>query len=276
MTGNGDTPEVEHEFGCYCGYVTTLDGPPPTGGVGHCPNCNRKYTITILDGELRVEWSAIFKRVLLLDLDGTVRYAPRRPWPEKPDQVRIFPDVIEKLDEFIEQDFFVVAITNQAGPAMGQARLVDVQQALAVTMQQLYPRLHMVQASFGHDDAVVETFRYRSFLRKPHYGMLAVAEQTMIEEAGIVPDWDRSLIVGDGEADLELARSAHVPFAWAWDFFNRPHPDEGRSPECRYCMGDDEEADPHPGHSGGGRWFHAHLAGSVSCEDQDWFIGRYG
>lgn len=275
MTANGDPKAPSLDFGCYCGFVTVLDADPEDGMTGECANCSRKFTISRLDGQLRAEWAAVFTKVVVFDLDGTIRYAPGKPWPMTADEVRIFPDVLEKLDQFIEEGYFIVALTNQAGPAMGQARLVDVQSALAVTMQELYPRLHMAQASFGHPDATVESFRYRSFLRKPYIGMLAVVEQTMIEEAGFVPDWDRSLIVGDSDADLELAKAAGVAFTWAWDFFGRPDPQHGRSPECKYCMDQDDDVDPQPVHDGED-WIHVEGENIVMCQDQHWYIGRHG
>lgn len=74
-----------------------------------------------------------------------------------------------------------------------------------------------------------------SLLRKPGYGMLAVAEYdaalgAVIDHkiSRVAIDWPQSLMVGDRPEDEACARAAGVPFQWAWQFFGWPDPAAAR------------------------------------------------
>jgi D-glycero-D-manno-heptose 1,7-bisphosphate phosphatase len=69
----------------------------------------------------------------------------------------------------------------------------------------------------------VVPYNYRSLLRKPDIGMLALMEYELFDE-GYIVDWDNSLFVGDRPEDQECAKRAGLSFHWAWDFFGRPNP----------------------------------------------------
>lgn len=172
--------------------------------------------------------------VLVLDLDGTVRFSKNGPFVNKAEDIGIYPDVMPKINAMMEEGFLPIFVTNQGGVAFGYTTVNDVQESVMKTIYLLAGKVAMAFSAFGHVEGTVEPFRYRSLHRKPEIGMLAMAEAEMMKN-NVFPDWDASVMVGDRPEDEECARRAGIRFQWAWEFFNRPHPDEGRSPFCTYC-----------------------------------------
>lgn len=217
--------------------------------------------------------------VLVLDLDGTVRFSKNGPIVNKAEDVGIYPDVMPKINAMIEEGFVPIFVSNQGGVAFGYTDTDSVQHAVMQTIYLLAGKVAMAFTSFGHIEGTVDPFRYRSLLRKPEIGMLALAESEMVKE-GVFPDWNASLMVGDRPEDQECAERAGVRFQWAWDFFNRPHPDTGRSPFCTYCKG--ENPSIRPGlRNEGGVWMHFRTTDTITtdshlieCQDQGWYRGH--
>lgn len=276
--GHGDS-FVARDIHCPCGQSIHIRELPHVGDGGKCPKCGRPFAVEVsADGTPTITWYSATTPVLVLDMDGTIRYSKSGPFVLTADDVGVYPEVPEVLDKFIEAGYVPAAITNQASVAMGQTSLIDAQDAIVETVQQLEGRLKIVVASFGHENATHENFRYRSLLRKPGTGGLAVVEHLLLG-SGYVPDWDKSIVVGDSDIDKQMAEAAKVEFVWAWEFFKRPHPSEGRSPLCRYCRGEDDGVEPRPVVPADGQpaqYVHQTADGTgnlVPCEDQVWYRG---
>jgi HAD superfamily hydrolase (TIGR01662 family) len=59
-------------------------------------------------------------KALLLDYDGTLRESNGpNPWPEDPDHVEIKPGCKEKLQEYIDQGYHMLGVSNQSAIAKG-------------------------------------------------------------------------------------------------------------------------------------------------------------
>ena len=59
-------------------------------------------------------------KIVLMDRDGTLTVPPEDRRVSSPEQVELFPDVIEALKLLAEQDYKIIVITNQSGIAEGR------------------------------------------------------------------------------------------------------------------------------------------------------------
>ena len=172
------------------------------------------------------------RRVLVLDLDGTVRRSKRAATTKSgndfisgPDDVELFHDAEDVIWEYKrEHDALVVGVTNQGGVAHGFKTPAMCDAEVDATLR-LFRRdpFTVVKTAYCDDRGKVEPWRHRSLLRKPGYGMLVLCE-VELWELGVIVDWGNSLMVGDREDDKGCADSADIAFRWAHDFFGRPEP----------------------------------------------------
>jgi D-glycero-D-manno-heptose 1,7-bisphosphate phosphatase len=166
------------------------------------------------------------KRILCLDLDGTVRRSKSgKTFIEGPDDIELIPGMKELIWKYKREGWVIVAITNQGGVAMGIKSHGTNTLELARTTELLYDgneqALDLGFCCESHPEGRDPTRRFRSLNRKPYYGMLVEVEMNMCEDVdrfGGPPDWDNSLFVGDRPEDEECAKSASIPFMWAHDF----------------------------------------------------------
>lgn len=209
--------------------------------------------------------------VLAMDCDGTVRYSRRGPMVTSPEDVNIYPDVVPKIKNKIKEGYFPVLMQNAASVAYGQLTPKVLEKIAVQTIYLLGADVGMYFSAMAHPDGVVEQFKHRSLLRKPEIGMLAALEVELGKQ-NIYPLWDDSIVVGDKPEDKEMAERAGLHFEWAWGFFDRPHPNEGRSPWCAYCRGDHFTFNVVPVQFHG-HWEHIEEGGktAVQCGDQDWY-----
>ena len=161
------------------------------------------------------------KPALCLDFDGTIRYSITGKFIDKPDDIRLFEGVEEKIWEYKEQGYLICGITNQGGVAFGFKTVEDHNKEVEKTLS-LFKKdpFDLIQVSFNHPKGKTFPFKYRSLLRKPDSGMLVLCE-VQAKEKGIVIDWDKSIFVGDREEDQQCAESAGVKFISANEFFSR-------------------------------------------------------
>lgn len=161
------------------------------------------------------------KPALCLDLDGTVRYSKNGEFINSPEDVVVFPDVEAKLWEYCDAGYVIAGVTNQGGVAFGY-KTVKGHMAEINAMLDQFERdpFDIILAAFSHPEGKVEPYNRVSMMRKPQIGMLAQCEHHL-ERAGIVVDWENSLMVGDRPEDQELAERAGIAFRWADDFFGR-------------------------------------------------------
>lgn len=163
-----------------------------------------------------VKWSTTgLRKVLLLDLDGTVRRSgSKRKFIHGPDDVEIIVGVAEKIKEYKAAGFIIAAISNQAGVAYGFHTEESVVSQFHATDDPLGGVFDIAVFSFMHEAASKPEYRARSLLRKPQYGMMAVIEYEL-GKYKIQVLWDDSLMVGDRDEDYMVAVNAGVKFVYA-------------------------------------------------------------
>ncbi len=142
---------------------------------------------------------------IFLDRDGTL--IEDAGYIGDPDQVRLFPDSAQALQRFHDGGFAVVLVSNQSGIARGRFSGPDLERVHA-RMESLLAQegarldAHYYCPYLDGPEAVVETYRRDSNLRKPKPGMLLQAAK----ELNI--DLSRSWMVGDAPTDVQAGRTA--------------------------------------------------------------------
>lgn len=142
---------------------------------------------------------------IFLDRDGTL--IADVGYVRHPDDVQLLPGASDALKRFRDLGYRLVVVSNQSGIARGlftDGNLQEVHQRLE---QQLAGDGIRLDAAYycpylPGPEAVVETYRRDSELRKPRPGMLLKAAQ----EHDI--DLSRSWMIGDSPRDVEAGRRA--------------------------------------------------------------------
>lgn len=163
------------------------------------------------------------KPALCLDLDGTIRFNAKDPsgFINGPDDVAVFDDVEPVVREWKSKGYLICGVTNQGGVAYGHKTIEDVHKENIATLSHFEDNLFdAVLNAPSMKGGSVKRYSYRSFLRKPEIGMLALLEAKCAEN-DIVVDWDNSVMVGNSSGDQDFARRARIEFRWAKDFFGR-------------------------------------------------------
>ncbi len=158
---------------------------------------------------------------LCLDLDGTIRFPTSGAFINKPEEIRLFPDVERTIWEFRDNGWLIFGISNQGGVAHGFKSPQQNNEEIEATFS-LFKRnpFHIIKCCYHDDKGSVAPYNHRSLLRKPDYGMLAVCEVEAFQ-VGYIVDWDKSLMVGDRPEDEQMAKNAAIKFEWADAFFGR-------------------------------------------------------
>lgn len=153
------------------------------------------------------------KKVLCLDLDGTVRRSKSgSTFIKGPDDIELMPGIEDKIMMYKNAGYLVFGVTNQAGIAHGFKTEELMNQELDAT-RELFKRdvFEGIFYASNDENGKVFPYNYRSLLRKPGYGMLACIEEGCFEQ-DIIVDWDNSLMVGDRSEDKECATNAKVKY----------------------------------------------------------------
>jgi D-glycero-D-manno-heptose 1,7-bisphosphate phosphatase len=154
------------------------------------------------------------RRGIVLDRDGTIIDFVRDPELGSvvsafhPDQLRIYPGVVEGLSALQSAGYALAIATNQPGPAKGQVpleavhrtngALVDMLAARGVHIEAVEVCLHHPEGGPGGD----MTLASPCDCRKPLPGMLlALAKRLGLDPA-------RSWMIGDAAVDVGAARAA--------------------------------------------------------------------
>lgn len=142
---------------------------------------------------------------VFLDRDGTIIENPG--YIKDPRQVRLFPDAAEAIRRFSATGHLVIVVSNQSGVARGLITEEDLQRVHQRMEELLRAQGARVDGAYycpflDGPEAVVETFRRDSALRKPRPGMILRAA----EERGI--DLAESWMIGDSPSDVEAGRRA--------------------------------------------------------------------
>lgn len=171
-------------------------------------------------------------RLLLLDLDGTVRQpASEKKFIQLPSDQVIIDGVREAIA--IYADWIIIGITNQAGVDYGYKSLDDAILEQKITID-LLPQIQEIYfcpdkkgetcISCGYrgdtnqwgwmkiNSETIPTWKLGDNFRKPRIGMVKAA----IDSCFLTPH--SILLVGDMESDRECAAAAKIDFLWADDW----------------------------------------------------------
>lgn len=160
--------------------------------------------------------------VLFADLDGTLRYsADPSGFINKPEDVRIFDNVKSQLKRWRRAGWYVIGVTNQAGPAMGLAKLEDIIAAVRRTSELLTVKTADLSGKKGAlllgVQICIHAPEDNCFCRKPKIGMIANGVYNLLRingYQGVVRPVD-CVMVGDRDEDRKCAESAGIMFMGA-------------------------------------------------------------
>ena len=161
--------------------------------------------------------------VLFLDIDGTVRECKDDAlgrFVNGPDDVRVFPEAVERMRAWKRDDGRIIGVSNQGGIALGHVSEADVVDAMAETYRQcekLFDRIVWCH----HHPAAEDPEWARCWCRKPKPGLAieGVLSLARDHEGEIYPP-HMGLFVGDRDEDQACAAALDVDFVWASDWRN--------------------------------------------------------
>lgn len=164
--------------------------------------------------------------ILFLDLDGTIRLGPterRGQFVNGPEDVELFPGVLDILRSYKERGWRLVTISNQGGVALGYADYHKVARGMDETRRLCANLIDKMYWCTHHPDAEGDDLTSKEeksicFCRKPRIGYVVSA---MVELNRTFQELYRPyncLFVGDMEDDKQCAENANIPFMWAADW----------------------------------------------------------
>lgn len=156
---------------------------------------------------------------LCLDWDGTIRRTKSgKPFIQTASDIELMPGIEERIWSYRNKGYLIIGISNQGGVAFGHKLPPEIDYERDYTLD-LFKRnpFHIVKMCYHMEGGSVEPYCYRSLLRKPDIGMLAIAEYNAYNE-GYVIDWNNSLFVGDREEDRKCAENANIAFQHIEEF----------------------------------------------------------
>lgn len=161
---------------------------------------------------------------LCLDLDGTVRRSKSDPegFIKGVADIEIFPEMKKILPLYKQNGWLILGISNQAGVAWGHKTPQQNDSEIVATQSLTGNVFDVIKCCYHMKGAPHETYGFRSLLRKPDIGMLALLELECFQHGRMV-DWDNSIFVGDREEDKGCAENAGIKFIWANEFRSMPH-----------------------------------------------------
>ena len=146
-------------------------------------------------------------KAIFLDLDGTVRTTKGgKVCPSHPHEQEVLPGRYDKIWEYKNKGYKIVAVTNQGGIGLGymtEGKCKEILDDLDNKLGNPFDKMLYAKAS-PHE---------KHPWTKPNPGMIHAAAKDL----GI--DLKKSIMVGDREVDKGAADNAGVKFKWADDFF---------------------------------------------------------
>lgn len=152
--------------------------------------------------------------ILYLDLDGTVRHGKDQlgRFVNKPSDVVIFPEALQKIREWKLSGGRVVAITNQGGVALGFMPFEIALQTLIETQKLCNNLFDMMMMCVHHPEAKEQEMAV-CWCRKPRIGNIveaAVRLGHLYKDEYYPPHM--ALFIGDRPEDKACAEGAGVRF----------------------------------------------------------------
>lgn len=163
------------------------------------------------------------KPALCLDWDGTIRRSKSghkiiKNWED----IELIPGVEDQINWYKKAGYLIIGISNQGGVAFGYKLPMEIERERDATLElfKLNP-FHIIKMCYHHEEGSINPYNFRSILRKPNTGMLAIAEFDAYN-AGYILDWNNSLFVGDRPEDEQCAKNADIKFMHINEFL-KPH-----------------------------------------------------
>lgn len=152
-------------------------------------------------------WSTSHKnKALILDYDGTLRESTgKEEWPEDPAEVRILPGRKERLQEYVDQGYLLLGVSNQSAIAKG----LSPQKAIDCFEQTNKLLGHSIDYHFCPHRIPPVT----CYCRKPHAGLGAL----LIHKHKLNPA--ECIMVGDLTTDKTFAARCGFQYQDASVFF---------------------------------------------------------
>ena len=146
-------------------------------------------------------------KALLLDYDGTLRESTGpNPWPEDPDHVKVMSGRKEKLQEYIDQGYLMLGVSNQSAIAKGTLS-IEVAEACFQRTNELLG----IDIEFMFCPHKVPPIS--CYCRKPGVGIgVEFIEKHKLDPA-------QCIMVGDMTSDKTFAKRCGFQFVHANDFF---------------------------------------------------------
>jgi len=149
--------------------------------------------------------------LLLLDLDGTVRMQRLLHYPEKPEDVEIFPGVPELLLHYARSEWAIIGISNQGGIAKGEISADAVHKCIMKT-HELCGEVFDGFVWCPHHPCAKTPDMAQCFCRKPKYGLFVQAQQMIQQVTHAVFPPHLMKFVGDQPEDDQAAADAGIHF----------------------------------------------------------------
>ncbi len=158
---------------------------------------------------------------LLLDIDGTVREGKDDPlgrFVNGPEDVRVFPEAVERIRAWKAGGGRVVGVSNQGGVALGIVSYEKVAAAMVETHRQAGQMFDRLTFCVHHPDAEHPEMA-RCWCRKPRPGLAIEALNDLARQHSgeFYPPY-MALMVGDRPEDEAMAEALNVDFTWAADW----------------------------------------------------------
>lgn len=159
--------------------------------------------------------------VLYLDLDGTVRHGKDQLgiFVNKPEDVVVFPEALQRMREYKKFGWRIVAITNQGGVALGFMDFKIAMAILAETQLQCRQSFDQMMMCIHHPDAK-EPEMAVCWCRKPRIGNIVEAALRLGQRHDEYYPPHMALFVGDRPEDKDCAESAGIRFMDAKEWRN--------------------------------------------------------
>lgn len=167
------------------------------------------------------------RRVLYLDLDGTVRkgFDELGRFVNSVKDVEVFTEVPQLIKTYKEKGWRIVAISNQGGVALGHMTYEDCLKAMMETNRQCFNLFDKILYCIHHPDAKIKEMAV-CWCRKPAIGLIVEAAVEMGSATDEYYPPHLSLFVGDRPEDKECARNASIKFMDAKEWRKTTGPEE--------------------------------------------------
>jgi D-glycero-D-manno-heptose 1,7-bisphosphate phosphatase len=166
--------------------------------------------------------------ILFLDLDGTVRLGMDQidHYVQGPEDVEIFPGVLEIIQSYKSKGWRIVTISNQGGIALDLVNSRDVARAMQETNRLCANLFDRMAWCTHHPNAIGDKYESKEeksicFCRKPRIGMIVASMIELHEGFHEIYRPYACLMVGDRMDDKECANNANIPFMWAKEWRKR-------------------------------------------------------